>query len=149
MFAVDTNVLVYAHFDAYPQHQRARAFCRQLLGGNEDWCLGWQVYYEYLRITTHPRVHRQPLTLAEAMADLEPYLTSERCHILAHTPQHRQIFASVAAQVPSAVGNLVHDCHYAALLLEHGIERLYSADADFKRFDFLEAIDPTAEVEPR
>jgi predicted nucleic acid-binding protein len=47
------------------------------------------------------------------------------------------------AEVPATAGNLVHDCHYAALLREHGIKRLYTADADFKRFDFLDVVDPT------
>lgn len=143
MFAVDTNIFVYAHFDEYPRHRKARRFCeREILGGS-DFCLGWQVVYEYLRIATHPRVHRRPLTLAEALADLAHYLASDRCHVLAHTPQHLRILEDVAARMPNAAGNLVHDCHYAALLREHGVKVLYTADQDFRRFDFLEVIDPT------
>jgi toxin-antitoxin system PIN domain toxin len=144
VFAVDTNILVYAHFDGYPQHAKARRFCQDELLGGADWCLGWQVFYEYLRITTHPRVHRRPLSLAEAVSDLAPYLDSEQCHVLTHTPQHRQTFEAVMAEVPMAGGNLVHDTHYAALLREHGVRRLYTADADFQRFSFLEVVDPTA-----
>jgi toxin-antitoxin system PIN domain toxin len=144
LFAVDTNILIYAHFDGYRQHEKARRFCQEELLGGADWCMGWQVFYEYLRITTHPAVHRQPLTLAQALADLDLYVTSSRCHLLVHTPQHRQIFEAIADQVPTASGNLIHDCHYAALLYEHGVKVLYTADADFKRFDFLETSDPTA-----
>jgi hypothetical protein len=39
-------------------------------------------------------------------------------------------------------GNLVPDAHLAALLRQHGISRLYTHDRDFRKFDFLEVIDP-------
>lgn len=144
MFAVDTNILIYAHFDSYPQHEAARAFCSdELLSGASDWCLGWQTVYEYARIVTHPKVHQRPLTLEAALADLRPYLECPGCHLLTHTPQHYQILEAVVRDVPTISGNLIHDCHYAALLKEHGVSVLYTADTDFKRFAFLRTIDPT------
>jgi predicted nucleic acid-binding protein len=39
-------------------------------------------------------------------------------------------------------GNLVPDAHLAALLRQHGVRRLYTADTDFHRFPFLEVSDP-------
>ena len=144
MFAVDTNILVYAHFDQYPQHEKARAFCDHLLASQEEWCLGWQVIYEYVRITTHPAIHKEPLSIGQALADLEPYLSAETVHLLSHTAQHRPVLEALARMVPTARGNFVHDVHYAALLQEHGIARIFTADADFHRFPFLEVIDPTA-----
>ena len=39
-------------------------------------------------------------------------------------------------------GNLVTDAHLATLLRQHGVRRLYSADADFRRFAFLDVRDP-------
>ncbi|MBI2346815.1 MAG: hypothetical protein HYV03_08085 [Deltaproteobacteria bacterium] len=48
------------------------------------------------------------------------------------------------ALLPSAKGNFVHDCHYAALLKEHAIDELATADADFKKFDFLKVLNPLA-----
>lgn len=143
MFAVDTNILVYAHFDRYPQHARARAFCQRLLSEADDWCIGWQVVYEYIRITTHPSIHTTPLTIDQALTDLEPYLTADSGHLLMHTPQHRPVLEAVAAAMPSARGNFIHDLHYAALLREHGVSCIYTADTDFEKFDFLEVIDPT------
>ena len=46
--------------------------------------------------------------------------------------------------MPAIAGNLVNDCHYAALLREHGIKTIYSADRDLRRFEFLEVLDPTS-----
>jgi uncharacterized protein len=144
LFAVDTNILVYAHFDRYPQHAKARAFCEELLSSTDDWCIGWQVVYEYVRITTHPSIHTTPLTIEQALADLDPYLTVDHGHVLTHTAQHRPVLESVASAMPTARGNFIHDVHYAALLREHGVSRIYSADSDFEKFGFLDVIDPTA-----
>ncbi|RMH42627.1 MAG: PIN domain-containing protein [Deltaproteobacteria bacterium] len=144
MFAVDTNVLVYAHFDRYPQHAKARRFCADRLLSGDEWCMGWQVVYEYLRITTHPRVHETPLSLSTALDDLRPYLEADNCHILDHTPLHYRVLLDIAGDAPAIAGNLIHDAHYAALLREHGVHTLYTADRDFARFGFLKVIDPTA-----
>lgn len=41
-----------------------------------------------------------------------------------------------------ATGNLVHDAHIAAVLLEHGIREVWTADRDFARFPGLKVHDP-------
>lgn len=143
MFAVDTNIFIYAHFDRYEQHDAARLFCQKKLLSAQDWCLGWQIVYEYIRIVTHPKIHKRPLNLSQALADFEPYLARSTCHLLVPTPQHQRVLESVIAEVPSLRGNVVHDLHYAALLKEHGIKTLYTADSDFRKLGFLAVIDPT------
>lgn len=151
MFAVDTNIFIYAHFDGYPQHRAARALCETRLLNGADWCLGWQVIYEYARIVTHPRIHTRPLTLEQAIADLDPYLSAPGCQLLTHTPGHRAVLESVTEEAAGMTGNRVHDCHYAALLREHGIKTICTADHDFRRFSFLTVWDPTVaggEAEP-
>jgi predicted nucleic acid-binding protein len=39
-------------------------------------------------------------------------------------------------------GNGVPDAHLAALLRQHGVRMLYTADADCRRFAFLEVRNP-------
>jgi predicted nucleic acid-binding protein len=41
-----------------------------------------------------------------------------------------------------AAGNLVHDAHIAALLVEHGVSEFWTADRDFGRFPGLVVRDP-------
>jgi predicted nucleic acid-binding protein len=36
----------------------------------------------------------------------------------------------------------MHDVQTAVLMREHGIRRIYTRDADFHRFEFLEVVDP-------
>ncbi len=50
--------------------------------------------------------------------------------------------AQVFHEIPALTGNLVHDAHTAVLMREHGVRRIYTRDADFRRFPFLEPIDP-------
>jgi len=48
----------------------------------------------------------------------------------------------VLQQVPNLRGNLWHDAETAILMREHGIRRIYTRDAGFHRFPFLEVVDP-------
>jgi predicted nucleic acid-binding protein len=41
-------------------------------------------------------------------------------------------------------GNLVPDAHLAALLRQHGVSTLFTRDADFRKFGFLQVKDPFA-----
>src|SRR3990167_6832178 len=39
-------------------------------------------------------------------------------------------------------GNLVPDAHLATILRQHGVEKIYSADRDFRKFEFIKVINP-------
>jgi predicted nucleic acid-binding protein len=40
----------------------------------------------------------------------------------------------------------VPDLHLAAILRDNGIRRLYTCDRDFRRFEFLDVVDPIAKM---
>lgn len=46
--------------------------------------------------------------------------------------------------MPELRGNLTHDFHTAVLMREHGIARIYTRDADFHRFPWVQVVDPLA-----
>lgn len=52
---------------------------------------------------------------------------------------HQSLDASQAS------GNLVHDAHIAALLLEHGVREFWTADRDFLRLPRLRIVNPFRE----
>jgi uncharacterized protein len=62
--------------------------------------------------------------------------------VLAHTPRHAEIAAEVFRELPQPRGTVVHGAHIAILVREHGLRRIYPRDADFRRFPFLEVVDP-------
>ncbi len=51
-------------------------------------------------------------------------------------------------ETPGLTGNLAHDAHIAVLMREHGLRRIYTRDADFFRFPFLEPVDPVRPAAP-
>lgn len=140
--ALDTNLFIYAHFSQYTEHGNARSFLESLLTRPDPFYITWQVYYEYIRIVTHPKVHSKPLSVSQACHDLSPYLNDSRCHILTETQHHHDAIQVIFKMVPKAKSNFIHDCHYAALLYEHGIKEIVTADMDFKKFDFLNVVNP-------
>jgi predicted nucleic acid-binding protein len=48
----------------------------------------------------------------------------------------------VIKELPQLAGNLVMDLQIAVLMREHGVKVIYTRDADFHRFSFLEVLDP-------
>jgi predicted nucleic acid-binding protein len=60
------------------------------------------------------------------------------------TARHADVAAQVFRELPHVAGNLLHDCHTAILMREHGIRRICTRDTDFHRFPFLEVFDPIA-----
>lgn len=142
MFVVDTNILVYAADEQATAHRR----CRQLLldwrGQRTAWYTTWSILYEFLRICTHPRVFRSPWTVGHAWTFVEALLSSPGFAILIETDRHTDVAGQVLREIPHLAGNLLHDAHTAILMREHGIGRIYTRDADFHRFPFLEVIDP-------
>ncbi len=144
MFVVDTNVLVYAADAASPFHDRCFDSLERWRSRSAAWFLTWPVLYEFLRVTTHPRVLRKPLSLPAAWKFVEALLASPGVTVLAATDRHAAVSAATIAEMPHLAGNLMHDMHTAVLMREHGVRVIYTRDADFHRFKFLEVIDPVA-----
>ena len=144
MIAIDTNILIYARREETPFHSQAKALLRSLAEGGEQWALPWPCVYEYLRVVTHPRVFDPPTELNAALGDLDSLLDSPSLHLLGEGPAHRGHLLRLVAE-GRAVGNLIHDAHIAALLVEHGVREFLTTDRDFTRFSSLRVRDPFSE----
>lgn len=142
MFVVDTNVLLYAVNPDAPEHAPARTAVDRWHQGSDRWFLTWGIIYEFLRVSTHPRVFGNPLTLGEAWAWLTALLTAPEVGILAETDRHSLVLAELAKAHPRLRGNPVHDLHTAALMREHGVSEIQTADTDFHQFGFLTVVNP-------
>ena len=142
MVAVDTNIFIYAADADSPFHRPCRAWLegRQKLG--EAWYTTWPILYEFVRVTTHPRVMRRPWTAMAAMKFIKALLSSPGLQVLVPSETHAWVIEQIIAELPHLAGNLIHDAHTAALMREHGIRRICTRDADFHRFPFLEVVDP-------
>ncbi len=141
-FVVDTNVLVYAANQDAAEHGRCRELLETWRAGRLRWYTSWAVLYEFLRVITHPRVLTRPWDIESALGFVEALLATPSHRVLTETERHAAIAQEVMQHVPGLSGNLLHDFHTAVLMREHGVARICTRDADFRRFPFIEVIDP-------
>lgn len=142
MLLVDTNVLVDAANTDSELHGPCHAWLEAQRSQAAAWYTTWPVLYEFLRVTTHPRVMRKPWSVRTAWQFVTALLASPGLDILIPTDSHAEVAGEVLAELPQLTGNLMHDAHTAILMREHGIRRICTRDMDFHRFAFLEVVDP-------
>lgn len=141
--SIDVNILLYASDETSPRYKAAREFLARRSADPEPFCLTWPVLMAYLRIATHPRIFRNPLSPDEALGNIEALLACPQARVLTEEEGFLQIYRDATEHL-RARGNLVPDAHIAALLRQHDIRRLYTLDADFKKFPFLDIRNPFA-----
>jgi len=141
VIAIDTNILVYARRTELPFHRQAKQLVEDLAQGERPWALPWPCVYEFLRVVTHHKVFDPPTELETAVEDLDSLLESPSLVLLGEGPSHRGAMRQ-AVLSGHAAGNLAHDAHIAALVVEHGVRELWTADRDFARFPGLRVRDP-------
>lgn len=142
MFVVDTNVLIYAADQDSRFHAACNGKLRNWREQKMPWYLSWNICYEFLRVSTHPKVFRMPWTADAAWQFLEAVLASPSISVLCAGDRHREILSATLSELPHLAGNIVHDMHTAVLMREHGISRIVTCDSDFHRFPFVDVIDP-------
>ena len=108
----------------------------------ELFCLAWPTLLADLRIATHPSIFASPLSPGQAEANVESLLALPRVRVLG---EGDGFWGSYRALTDAPIrGNQVPDAHLAAVLLEHGVQLLYSRDRDFLRYPTLRVEDPFA-----
>ena len=140
MILVDANLLLYAYDASSPKHPDAKRWWEKRLSETVSVCLAWTTVLAYVRIGTHPRVFRQPLSMEEACEHVSSWLSRPMVGILDPGARHWVILEGLLKST-QASGNLVADAHLAALAIEHGAA-LCSTDRDFARFEGLTWQDP-------
>lgn len=141
MIAVDTNILVYAHREDSPWHDKAYECLQRVAEGIAPWAIPWPCIHEFLAIVTHPRIYDPPTPLARAIDQIDAWLDSPRLQLLSegggYWPRMRE--TALRARL---TGPHVHDARVAAMCLHHGVTELWTADRDFNRFSALKVRNP-------
>jgi hypothetical protein len=140
LIALDTNILVYAHREESPFHERAR---EQVVGLAESgaWALPWPCVHEFLAIVTHPRIFRTPTPLELAVGMIEALLESPGLTLLGESEGYWKVFRRLV-EAGRISGPAVHDARIAALCVAAGVRELWTADRDFSRFPDLAVRNP-------
>ncbi len=140
MILVDANLLLYAYDSAAPEHLKARAWLEDVLAKQEPVLFPWQSIHAFLRIATNPRAWRAPLTIDEARAIVDEWLSLPNVVTPIPGERHWDILRELLADSQCS-GPLVADAVLAALAIEHGAE-LCTNDRDFSRFPKLRIVNP-------
>jgi hypothetical protein len=77
------------------------------------------------------------------MGNIDRLVACPNVRLIAEESGFLDVYREVTGRFPVR-GNLVPDAHLAALLRQHGVRVLYTRDADFKKFPFIEMRDPFA-----
>lgn len=104
---------------------------------------GFQRLLRVSEVSTHARAFRSPWTAASAHGFVADLLASPGFAVLVATRRHAAVLAQTLSELPDLHGNAMHDVHTAVLMREHGISRICTRDADFRRFPFLTVVDPS------
>lgn len=141
MKAVDTNILVYAHREDSPLHERALAVVVELANGSARWAIPWPCVHEFVAIVTHPRIYDPPSPTDLALAAIGQWLDSPMCEAIGEGPGYFDLLEEMLTAGEIA-GAKVHDARVAAICLHHGVSELLSCDRDFSRFSRLRTRNP-------
>ncbi len=142
-FAIDANVLLYATDASSDRHAESSKFVRECAESDSVFCLSWPTVMAYLRISTHPKIFKSPLDPEDAERNVDALLSLKHCRVIDATGSDFWKIYKQLSKDYHPRGNLVSDLQLAAILKANGVKRLYTCDRDFRRFDFLQVIDPT------
>lgn len=140
---LDANVLVYASDESSAFHRQAVDFLGECVEGSDLLCLTWITIMAYQRISTHPAIFKNPLSPAVAWSNINRLLARPRVRVIGEQPGFVREYEDVTSSF-SVRGNHVPDAHLATILRQNGVKTIYTADADFRKFPFLEVVDPFA-----
>ncbi len=138
---LDVNVLLYASNAEAPEHDRAMSLIAHLADGPDLVVMLWPVVMGYLRIATHPAIFAKPLSHNDAVSNLDAFLGRPHVRTAGEGERFWDAYRELVADVPSK-GNGVPDAHLVALMIEHGIDSIWSRDRDFRKYRSIAVNDP-------
>jgi toxin-antitoxin system PIN domain toxin len=140
MKIVDLNILIYAVNQEAPQHGPIRLWWEAALEDEEPVGLAWIVLVGFLRLSTKPEVFPNPLTVEQALGQVDRWIGHPGTSVIAQTADHWNVLQELLRDTGTGV-NRTTDAHLAALAVTRGA-LLVSCDTDFARFRGLRYLNP-------
>lgn len=129
---VDANVLIYAHWEDFPQNGNAKGWLASALVGSERVGFAGITLVAYLRLATSGKFLSPPLPMADACEQIEACLAAPAATYLGDGPQTWPLVRSQLVDY-RVRGNLTNDAYLAALALANDAT-VVTFDRDFARF---------------
>ncbi len=144
MFALDTNLLIYAHNKGSSFHEKAAIFVKKMVAERDE--IGQhvvgipsQTFAEFINVVTRQTIE-QPMTMPQAIVVVEKYL---KANVPIMHPRLMQLQAFLELAKSTTTRKKTFDIFLAATLKDNSIEGLYTVNVDdFKDFTFLKVLNP-------
>jgi uncharacterized protein len=140
LIAIDTNLLVYAHRTALPEHGAARRALERAACDAGGWGITLASVAEFWSVATHPAALGRPSTPREAASFVDA-LTKAGAHLWQPGPGFTDRLLRAATQ-RSMRGARIFDLHIALTAVEAGAREIWTHDSGFVSVPGLRVRDP-------
>ena len=129
MIAVDTNLLIYAHRAATPEHRAARSALRRAAHSEDGWGIALASVAEFWAVVTHPASAGRPSTPGEATAFLLA-LRDWGAQFWVPGLGFAERLLGVGEDL-NVRGRRIFDLHIALTAFENGAREMWTHDREF------------------
>jgi len=148
LIGIDTNILVYAHDNSSPFQAEALHLLENLLAGDIVAVSEFSLR-EFFAVMTDGRKLRNPLSAEHARDIITDMFHSAKFYIC-QANRETWLNGYDLACKQQIVRYQLDDLIIALSLAQNGVEKIYTASADdFKKFDFIEPINPFVPIANR
>lgn len=140
MIALDTNILIYAHRSAVPEHSAAMRAIEKAAVAPRGWGIAFSCIAEFWAVVTHPGSSGRPSRPREAQAFLDN-LVAAGAKIL-YPRNGAMVRLCKLAQQLDVQGARIFDLQIALTCHEAGAREIWSRDRNFIAVPGLAVVDP-------
>jgi toxin-antitoxin system PIN domain toxin len=131
----DVNVLIYAFRSDTTQHALCKQWLDGIIAADAHFGISPLTLSAVARITTNPRIFRQPSSLEDVFSYSDNLLNQPLCEIMTPGERHWSIFKDICVSTGTRAARIA-DAWFAALAIEHGCTWI-TFDRDYARFPKL------------
>jgi predicted nucleic acid-binding protein len=140
MIAIDTNLLVYAHRAALPEHPAARRAIERASGDSRGWGIAQPSIAEFWSVVTHPASSGGPSTADQASGFLRALMEAGG-RIWAPGEAFSERLLQLAGEL-GVGGPRIFDLQIGLTAFDNGAAEVWTHDSRFVAFPGLRVHDP-------
>jgi hypothetical protein len=141
LIAIDTNLLIYAHRAALPEHRAARRAIERASRDSRGWGITLPSIAEFWSVVTHPASSGGPSTSRQARGFLHELIVEAGASLWMPREGFWQRLLELAGELRVA-GPRVFDLQIALTAMENGAAEVWTHDSRFVAFPGLRIHDP-------
>jgi toxin-antitoxin system PIN domain toxin len=143
MIAIDSNILIYAHRAAAPQHVAARMSLERAFANPRGCGIALPSLAEFWSMVTHP-ITPKPSTASQAAKFIRSLIQDAHVSIWTAGDGFGERLLSRATDLAVA-GGRIFDLQIALIAIENGAEEIWTHDRNFINIPGLRIYDPLSQ----